>query len=387
MNRAAGAETARLRELQRLHDDALPRERCIAVHQYRHDLVTLGVVAALLASPHRALDYRIDDLEMRGIEGERDVHVAGRGAQVGRVAFVILDVAGTLPVVLVVFTLELREQLRRGFSQHIDQYVKPATVRHAQHEFLDSGATPLLDQIVQQRNQCIAAFEREALLADVLGMQIALETFCGCQLPEQVAPLLSRETILHAAELELILQPQPLIGVRYVGKFGADMAAIDRFEARDNFAQRRAFGNPFVAARSIELAIEVGIAETRIVEIQHPRARALLQTERIDMRDQMTAVAVDLHEPRYRCLLFAGHASRRGACRSQGAGLGARSHRGDDRTVRSLGATAGDAGRGPPRGPPGGGQRVEEPPPGGSDVAGTAGVLLEEPPHMAALGP
>src|ERR1039458_6355661 len=126
MNRAAGAETARLRELQRLHDDALPRERCIAVHQYRHDLVTLGVVAALLASPHRALDYRIDDLEMRGIEGERDVHVAGRGAQVGREAFVILDVAGTLPVVLVVFTLELREQLRRGFSQHIDQYVEPA---------------------------------------------------------------------------------------------------------------------------------------------------------------------------------------------------------------------------------------------------------------------
>src|ERR1019366_2758384 len=51
----------------------------------------------------------------------------------------------------------------------------------------------------------------------------------------------------RSAELELILQPQPLIGVRDVGKFGADMAAIDRFEARDNFAQRRAFGNPFVA--------------------------------------------------------------------------------------------------------------------------------------------
>ena len=37
-----------------------------------------------------------------------------------------------------------------------------------------------------QRDQRVAAFEREALLADVLGVQVALEAFGGRELPEDV---------------------------------------------------------------------------------------------------------------------------------------------------------------------------------------------------------
>ena len=114
VHRAAGVEAARLRQLQRLHDDALAGEGRVAMDQHRHDLVALRVAAALLARAHRALDHRVHDLEVRGIEGQRDVHVAAGRAQVGREALVVLDVARALELAQVVLALELGEQRRRA---------------------------------------------------------------------------------------------------------------------------------------------------------------------------------------------------------------------------------------------------------------------------------
>ena len=59
-------------------------------------------------------------------------------------------------------------------------------MRHADDAFFDALCAALLDQIVEQRDQRVAAFEREALLADVLGVQVALEAFGRRQLPEDV---------------------------------------------------------------------------------------------------------------------------------------------------------------------------------------------------------
>jgi hypothetical protein len=76
VKRSAGVETARLRELQRLHDDALTGKCRVPVDLHRHHAVTQGVAAAFLPRTHRTLDYRINNLEMRGIERQGDVHVA-----------------------------------------------------------------------------------------------------------------------------------------------------------------------------------------------------------------------------------------------------------------------------------------------------------------------
>ena len=52
------------------------------------------------------------------------------------------------------------------------------------------SSTPVLaaalDEVVQQRNERVAAFERETLLADVLGVQVTLEAFGRRELPEDV---------------------------------------------------------------------------------------------------------------------------------------------------------------------------------------------------------
>jgi hypothetical protein len=109
VHRAAGVETRRLGELERLHHHALPRERGIAVHQHRHNPLAGTVAAAVLPGPHRALDHRVDDLQMRGVEGQGQMEVAAGRANVGREPHVIFHVTGTAPGLGVVVPLELRE--------------------------------------------------------------------------------------------------------------------------------------------------------------------------------------------------------------------------------------------------------------------------------------
>ena len=82
VHRAAGVIRRRLRQLQRLHHDALPRERGIAVDQDRHHALALRVAATLLACADRTFDHRIDDFEMRRVERQRNMDVATRRAQV-----------------------------------------------------------------------------------------------------------------------------------------------------------------------------------------------------------------------------------------------------------------------------------------------------------------
>ena len=78
--------------------------------QDRHHFVAGRIVATLLARTHRALDHSVDHLEMRGVECQRDMHVATRCTQVGGKALVVLDVARALHMRRIVFALELREQ-------------------------------------------------------------------------------------------------------------------------------------------------------------------------------------------------------------------------------------------------------------------------------------
>ena len=124
--------------------------------------------------------------------------------------------------------------------------------------------TALLDQIVEQRNQRVAAFEREALLADVLGMQVALETFGGRELPQDVLALVDRDLALQAAEQELVLQPQALFGIRDMRELRADGAAVDVFELRDDVAQLQA-RREFAGTRAgEEFGVEIGVGESEV---------------------------------------------------------------------------------------------------------------------------
>ena len=296
VQRAAGRESTRLRELQRLHDDALPRERRVAVDQKRKNRAARRVAALLLPRADRALDHGVHDLEMRRIECEHGVDVAARRAQVRREALVILDVAGALRGVVLELALELREEHRRRLAEHVDEDVQPAAVCHADDDFLDADGAAALDHVVEQRDQRITALERESLLTDVTGVQVALEAFRGRELPQQVQPLVIVETVVQPPVLEAILQPQPLFAGRYVRKLRTDAAGVDVPELLQDLRQLHLLVDAAGAAAGVEVEIHVGFGEADIGGVEHAWHRPLHQAERVDVGDQVAAVCVELDE-------------------------------------------------------------------------------------------
>ena len=191
VDRAAGVVAARLRQRQRLHDDALAGERRVAVDDHRQHRVAFVVAAPIEARLHRALDHRIDDLEVRRVERQAEVHRAARRRDVAREALVVLDVARRQ--VLGRRVVELGEQVLRHLAERVDEHVETAAVRHADDDLLHALAAGALDELVHRGDEALAALEREALLADVLGVQVALEPFGRGQPVEDVDLLLGAE--------------------------------------------------------------------------------------------------------------------------------------------------------------------------------------------------
>ena len=50
-------------------------------------------------------------------------------------------------------------------------------MRHAEDDVLDSARAAALQDFLEQRDQAVAAFEREALLRGITRREVALETF------------------------------------------------------------------------------------------------------------------------------------------------------------------------------------------------------------------
>src|SRR5688500_20125313 len=99
-------------------------------------------------------------------------------------------------------------------------------MRHADHDLLHAAGTGALHQLVHRRDEAFAAFEREALLADILGVQIALESFRGGQPAKNLLLLLRRERRGRANRFEALLDPALLRRIGYVRVLGADGTAI-----------------------------------------------------------------------------------------------------------------------------------------------------------------
>jgi hypothetical protein len=179
---AADREAARLRHLQQLHHHALAGEGGVAVDQHGSTCLRSASAAAGLARAHAAGDHRVDDLQVRGVEasarctGPPGVRTSDEKPMW---YFTSPEWAGVVGLVL---ALELVEQLVRRLAERVDQHVQAAAVGHADDHVLDAVVAGAVDQVVQQRDQALAAFQREALLADVLGVQVALQALGRGQL-------------------------------------------------------------------------------------------------------------------------------------------------------------------------------------------------------------
>lgn len=223
---AAGAVAPQLGHVERLRHDTLAGEGRVAVELDGEDgEVRAALADDVLLGAGDALDDRVDGLQVRGVGGERDLDLltvqAGEGA-LG--AQVVLHVAGAVHRLRVEVALELPEDLRVGLADDVGQDVQPAAVGHADDDLVQPRLGGRVEHRVQQRDDGLAALQREALLADVLGLQERLERLGGVE-PAQDAQLLLALRVVVAA-LHAVLDPLALLGILDVHELDAGGAAV-----------------------------------------------------------------------------------------------------------------------------------------------------------------
>ena len=304
MQRAAGAVALGVRQLQRLHDHALAGEGGVAVDQDRHHALADVVAARHLARLDAALHHRVHDLQVRGIEGQHQVQALAGHFDVGREAHVVLHVAGTAQRLGGVLAFELGEQVRRRLAQQVDQHVEAAAVGHADDDFLDVTRGAALQHLVQRRDLRVAAFQREALLADVLVVQVALQALGRHELLEDFLLAVGGQLGLEGGGLEALLDPALLRRLRDVHVLGADGVGVDRLQQLDDVLQRQAVRAGQRAGVEHRLEVLGAQAVEGRIEIAHRIDRG--QAQRVELGHLVATDAVVVDQPQDAGLLLGG---------------------------------------------------------------------------------
>ena len=162
------------------------------MQQNTQHLLTQLVTTTILPCAHRAYDHWVDDLEMRRIERERDVHRATGRRDVAGKTFVILNVARRQCGVVLAF--KFSKQISWQFAECVHEHTEATTMRHADHGLLHACRTRLLQHVIKHRNDGVAALAREPFLPHVFGVQIALKPLGSGQPLKNVPLLLNAET-------------------------------------------------------------------------------------------------------------------------------------------------------------------------------------------------
>ena len=198
VQRAAGRVAAEPLEVERLGDDALGRERRVAVDQDRERdtrVVRTGARRAIgLLGPGQALDDGVDGLEVARVGGERDGDVARRRISPSLSAEVVLDVAALagrlrLQSVERPLALELAQDRVVRTADHVGEDVEPAAVGHPDQDLVRAVLGRELDRGVEHRDERVEPLDRELLLAEERAVEVALHAFHLGEARQQAALL------------------------------------------------------------------------------------------------------------------------------------------------------------------------------------------------------
>ena len=214
----------------------------------------------VLLGAHLAEHDRIDDFEMRRVRGERQVDVVAVEGAVARRAEVVLHVAGAFDVVgREGAALELVEERPVRLAHHLGQHVEAAAMGHAEHDLLHAEIAAALDDLLERRDERLAAVEAEALGAGIFQVQELLEAFGLDQLVEDGALALAGEGDLLVGPFDALLDPRLLGRIGDVHELDAERLAIGALEDADDLADRAEFEPEHVVEE--DLAIPIGFRE------------------------------------------------------------------------------------------------------------------------------
>jgi hypothetical protein len=291
MQRAAGAMAAQARKAEAFGDDALAGEGRIAVDQQRQHLLALAVLQLVLLGAHLAEHDRVDDLEMRRVGRQRQVHLVAVELAVGRGAEVVLHVARALDLVGGPgAALELVEDRPVRLAEHLGEDVQPAAMRHAEDDLAHPERAAALDDLLERRDDRLAAVETEALGAGVFRVEEALEALGLDELVEDRPPALAGEGDLLLRSFDALLQPGLLARLGDVHELDAERRAVGAAQDGEHLADGRELQAEHVVDK--DLAVEIGLAEAVGGRVELWMRLRRLEPQRIEIGLEMAAHAV-----------------------------------------------------------------------------------------------
>ncbi len=302
---AAGLVALQPHQHEAFGDHALAGEGRVAVQQQRQHLAAVGALVDAeiqgLFGARLAQDHRVDDLQVRGIGGQRQVHAVAVELTVRRGAQVVLHVARALDVGGERGpALELVQDHAIGLAHHRGQHVQAAPVRHADDDLVHAQRAAALDDLLQRRDHGFRAVQAEALGAGEALVQEALEAFALDQLLEDGDLAFRGEDDLLVLALDALLQPRLLLRVGDVHELHAEIAAVGATQDRQDLADARALEAQHIVEEDRAIVVRLGEAVGR--GLQLGVLDLGLDAQRIQVGRQMAADAVgaDHHDRAHR---------------------------------------------------------------------------------------
>jgi len=166
-------------------------------------------------------------------------------------------------------------------------------------------STPCLCiQLVEQGNERLAAFQGEALLTHVAGVQVFLEPLGGREQAQYPALVVVFQFRSGAVGLEPLLDPAFLRGVGDVHVFRAHGAGVDLLQQVDDFAQGHALGGEKRAG--VEGSVEILFGEVVVGEAQFRQGIDFGQAQRVEIGVLVAAHPVGIDQPQHGSLFGGG---------------------------------------------------------------------------------
>ncbi len=297
MQRAAGAVPFQAGQAETFRHHALTGKGCIAVQQqWQHRPAVHAALAVrhaelVLLGSRLAEHDGVDDLQMRRIGGQRQVHIVAVEFAVGGSAEMVFDVAGAFHFVRREgATLEFVEDRPVRLAHHLGQHIEPAAMGHAEHDFPHAQRAAALDDLLQRRDQRFAAVQTEALGAGIFDVEELLE-------PLRLNQLVEDRLLAFVGEGDFLVRPlDALLDPAFFGRIG---------NVHELHAQRRAIGSPqdFQHLRyggevqpqhhvEEDAAVVVGLREAVGMRVQFLVVAQRRNAERVEVGMQVAAHAI-----------------------------------------------------------------------------------------------
>src|SRR5690606_25321772 len=124
VQRAARTVATRLGQVEGFHDDALTGKCRVTVNEHGQNLGTGVVATTVLASTGAAFDHGVDDFQVGGVEGQRQVDWAATSGNIAGETIVILHVTDGQTFGMLAF--KFGKQIAGHLAHDVDQHVQAA---------------------------------------------------------------------------------------------------------------------------------------------------------------------------------------------------------------------------------------------------------------------